>query len=107
MHAALLQGQVVEVAGLLLLQAAGLLLQLLLLQGPPHHQGEVVDAEGLGDKVVGPLLHAFHRIGHRTQTGHDDHRNLGVADAGLLQDLQGPHHRHLQVAEDHLHRLSG
>ena len=39
--------------------------------------------------------------------GHDDHRDVGVADRGLLQDLQGPHHRHLQVAEDHVHRLGG
>ena len=102
---ALLHGQVVKVPGLLFLELAGPDLQLLLVQGSSDHQGEVVDAEGLGDEVVSPFFHALHRVGHGPQAGHDDDGNLRMGRPGLLQDFQGAHHRHLQIAEDHVHRL--
>ena len=74
----------------------------LLLQGLLHHQADLVDLEGLGDVVVGPLLHGRNGgIGAR-KGGNHHHHGLRRDIAHAVQQLQPVSLGHLHVRDDQI-----
>jgi hypothetical protein len=68
-----------------------------------HDLQELLAAEGLGDEVVGPVLHGAHRLLHRAEGGQEN--DVDVHGDGLdgAQQLQAGEPGHLEVREHEIH----
>jgi hypothetical protein len=61
---------------------------------------QLVQDQGLGEVVVGPLLQRLHGRGDRRVAGHHDDFDRLVLLADLSQEVQAAHVRHPDVAEE-------
>ena len=77
--------------------------ELVFLHGLAHRGDHVGPPQGLGDEVVGALLHRLHRRLHGPVGGDEDELHLGRHLRGRAEQLHAAHAGHLQVAHDHSH----
>ncbi len=70
-------------------------------QGTPHAVKQRLAGEGLFQEIVGTGAHGLHRQLDVTVPGDEDHRQLVVACAQLLQQLQPVDPRHADVTDHH------
>jgi hypothetical protein len=74
--------------------------ELLLLDAALNHANDLVDLERLQDVVVGAALHRVDRRLDRAEAGHDDGERVRSGRVHLLEQLDAPHPRHLEIADD-------
>ena len=72
----------------LLSQRAVFRFQLQVIGDAVQQQSQLVNAEGLGEIVVGAIFHYLHRRLHRAITGNDHYDSLRAVVFDLMQGLQ-------------------
>ena len=72
----------------------------LLLEPALHDADDLLDLEGLEDVVVSAALHRVDRRVDGAEPRHDDGQRAGGRGAVGVEELDAPHARHLQVADD-------
>ena len=72
---------------------------------PLHDDAEFVRVGGLGDEVVGPVLHRRDGFFNRSVAGGYDHRDGDFPGLDLLQELHAAELGHLEVGDDQAVRL--
>ena len=85
--AALLQGEIGEGAQALLLESPCRAFEVHFFQCPVDGDAQLVGFEGFGQQVVGAVAHGFGCGLDRTETGDDDHDDVGVSVADGAQHL--------------------
>jgi len=71
-------------------------------QNPVQDQPQLFEIEGLGDVVVGALLHRLHRRLDAGIAGHHDHHRLRTAPLDLFQNLQPAQSRQPEIEQHHV-----
>src|SRR5262249_47760625 len=74
-------------------------------EGPLREQERLVEVEGLGEIVVGALLHRLDRRLHRPVGGHDHHLGIGTLRADLGEEGEAVEPRHADIEKDQIERL--
>ncbi len=87
-------------------QAAIFQYQMALFRGVPDRRDEPVRGIGLGQEIVGAVLHALHGGCDVAMPGDEDHRNVGIDIAHAPEQLQAVHVRHADVAYDYAVELT-
>ena len=85
-----------------LAQPAVLLHQAGALHGALDHHRQHREIEGLGEVVVGALLHRLDGVGDGAEGGHHHEGRVALGGLGLLHQADAVEARHLQVGEDHV-----
>ncbi len=86
----------------LLFQLDVFLAQVLALQGVFDDEADLFVLEGLGDVVVGPLLHRLDRLFGGGKGGDHDHHRFGEALLDVGEQLEPAQTRHLDIADDQI-----
>ena len=73
-------------------------------EGPLRQQQRLVEIEGLGQVVVGAVLHGGNRRLHRAVGGHDHDLRVRPAGAHLLEQRQAVDAGHADIEEDQVER---
>ena len=83
-----------------LLQRLVLLDELAALERLVDQLQELLAAEGLGEEVVGAVLHGLDGFLHRAERGQEDDVQVGRDGLGRAQQLEAGEPRHLEVGDD-------
>ena len=71
-----------------------------LVTGSAHHLQQLLSTKRLLDEIVGPQAHGLYRGGDVAVPREQDHRQLGVAAHGFLEQGDAVHAGHVDVADD-------
>src|SRR5439155_69123 len=88
-----------------LLQDAGAVLELALLEDGLEHTLEAPEVDRFLDVVRGPELDRLDGIRHRRVGAHEHELDVGIALLQVAEQLEAAHLRHADVGEDHVDRL--
>src|SRR5437016_7795896 len=88
-----------------LLQDAGAVLELALLEDGLEHTPEAPEVDRLLDVVRAPELDRLDGIRHRRVGAHEHGLDVGIALLQMAEQLEPAHVRHADVGEDHVDRL--
>src|SRR5438093_10265043 len=88
-----------------LLQDAGAVLEVALLEDALEHTLEAPEVDRLLDVVRGPELDRLDGVRHRRVGAHEHELDVGIALLQVAEQLEPAHLRHADVGEDHVDRL--
>ena len=69
-------------------------------RNPLQQQFQFVEAEGLGEVIIGAVLHGLHRRLDRAVPGHHHYDRIGTAGLDLMQRLEATHARQFQIEQN-------